>query len=150
MAHWLEDLTKTLADEQMGRRAAIRRVAGIAAGVAVAGVLPGTVQAKQNKQCPLGCSCTGGDCVNCLNNPNQNCFCFTQSNNAPVCGCVIFCSQASACSATNQCKRGFACIIQTGCNCFGPGGVCVPICRGKHKHCQIGSGHGLIANGRVV
>src|SRR5579864_7053706 len=99
MAHWFEDLTKTLADEKMGRRAAIRRVAGTVVGAALAGVLPGTIQAKQKKQCPNGCDpCSGGDCVNCLNNPNSNCFCFTLTNGTPVCGCIILCSQASLCS----------------------------------------------------
>ena len=151
MAHWFEDLTKQMADEKMGRRIAVRRVAGTVAGVALAGVLPGTLQAKQNKQCTLGCEpCGGGDCVNCINNPNTNCFCFTQSNGTPVCGCVILCSQASLCSASSQCKKGFACIIGTGCGCPNPTGICVPICRGKHKNCQIGSGHGLTVTGRVL
>src|SRR5689334_576711 len=33
MAHWLEDLTKTMADEKMGRRTAMRHVAGTVAGI---------------------------------------------------------------------------------------------------------------------
>jgi hypothetical protein len=152
MTHWFEDLTKTLADEKMGRRAAIRRVAGTVVGVAVAGVLPGTVQAKQNKHCPFGgCEpCGGGECVGCQNNPNQNCFCFVQSNSAPVCGCNSLCSQISPCSAPSQCKRGFACIVGTACDCPNGSGTCVPRCRGKHKNCQIGSGYGLTVTGRVV
>lgn len=151
MANWFEDLTKTMVDEKMGRRAAIRRVAGTVVGAAVAGVLPGTVQAKQNKQCPFGgCTpCGGGECVGCVNNPNPNCFCFTQPNGTPVCGCNSPCSQLSTCSAPSQCKKGFACIVQTGCSCPGPG-VCVPRCRGKHKNCTLGSGHGLTAAGRLL
>ncbi len=152
MGNWFEDITKTLADEKIGRRTAIRRVAGTVAGVALAGILPGTIQAKQNKQCRYGCNpCDGGDCVNCLNNPNTNCFCFSQADGTPVCGCNTLCSQSSLCTVSSQCKKGFACIFGTGCNgCPYASGVCVPICRGKNKNCQLGSRHGLTVAGRVV
>ena len=36
MAHWFEDLSKTVADEKIGRRTAMRRVAGTVAGAALA------------------------------------------------------------------------------------------------------------------
>jgi hypothetical protein len=152
MTHWFEDLTKTMADEKMGRRAAIGHVAGTVVGAALAGMLPGTIQAKQNKQCPNGCDpCAGGECVNCMNNPNTNCYCFMQSNGTPVCGCNMYCSQASLCSASSQCKKGFACIPGAGCyGCPNPPGICLPICKGKHKNCQLGSGHGSTAAGRVL
>ena len=36
MAQWFEDLTKTFGDEKMGRRTAMRRMAGTVAGAAFA------------------------------------------------------------------------------------------------------------------
>ncbi len=36
MANWLEDLSKTVADEQLPRRVAMRRIAGGVTGVALA------------------------------------------------------------------------------------------------------------------
>jgi len=41
MASWFEDVTKTLADEKIGRRTALRRVAGTVAGAALASAIPG-------------------------------------------------------------------------------------------------------------
>ncbi|HJT58964.1 MAG TPA: hypothetical protein VJ761_20815 [Ktedonobacteraceae bacterium] len=40
MAHWFEDLSKTMGNEKMGRRTAMRRVAGTLAGVVLTSALP--------------------------------------------------------------------------------------------------------------
>src|SRR5712671_1607594 len=101
MAHWFEDVTKTLADEKIGRRTALRRVAGTVAGVALASAFPGAALAKSRGKaaCPGG----GGNCsigfVNCQNNPNPNCFCWDgMSENGPGhCGCNGFCEDQPNC-----------------------------------------------------
>ena len=46
MANWFENLTKSVADEKIGRRTALRRVAGGVAGVALAGAVPGLALAR--------------------------------------------------------------------------------------------------------
>ncbi len=157
MAHWFEDVTKTLADEKLSRRTALQRVASSIAGIALASVFSGTkvfaspsaglkYKTVCNKSCPNG----GGNCSsgfsNC-NNPNTNCFCFTDTNGTAVCGCNSFCSQSPSCSTNKQCGKNNVCITANGCTgCASSGGVCVPNCaKKKNKNCQIGSGHGLTA-----
>src|SRR5712675_1876717 len=95
MAYWFEDLTKTMADDRLSRRQAIRRVAGGVTGMALASWLPGQVLAKDipwNKQCPGHTDCRSSP--NCNGNPNTNCFCFSHiTGKKDVCGCDSFCSQ---------------------------------------------------------
>ena len=156
MANWFEDLAKTVADEKMGRRTALRRVAGSVAGIALASWLPGHVLAKTHpdgtKECPFGgCDCT--DCANCFHNPNTNCLCLStlHTRHSAVCICNSFCSQLPTCMSSRQCQAGFVCITNNGCTgCSTSYGVCIAKCKGKHKNCQLGSGHGLTATGRVV
>ncbi len=153
MANWFEDVTKTLADEKIGRRTALRRVAGTVAGVALASAIPGAALAKGRGKaaCPSG----GGTCstgfVNCKNNPNPNCYCFSGTQmGAGHCGCNSPCENDPNCMKNSDCPRGSFCSCFNGCNCGAGLGVCLPKCKGKNKNCQLGSGHGLTAAGRVV
>jgi hypothetical protein len=145
MANWFETITKTLADEKIGRRTALRRVGGTVAGVALAGALPELALAKKS-QCPGG----GGNCSvgfsNC-NNSNTNCYCFTETSGKAVCGCNEYCSQAPSCSSNKQCGKGNACITANGCTgCGTSTGVCIANCaKKKNRNCQLGSGHGTTA-----
>src|SRR5258708_423327 len=79
MANWLEDLTKTMANDKLSRRQAIGSIAGVVAGATIITWLPDQVLAKHvpwKKQCPNGgCNCTCGF-ENCFGNPNTNCYCF--------------------------------------------------------------------------
>jgi len=146
MANWFEDVTKTLADEKIGRRTAMRRVGGTVAGVALAGAIPGLALAKKNKHCPGGPgNCTNFNFTNCVGNPNTNCFCFEKLGGKAVCACNSYCSQVPACSGSSKCKRGSSCIVSTGCNCSNSQGVCIANCKGKNKNCILGSGHGQTA-----
>ena len=154
MVNWFEDLTKTMADDKLPRRQAIRRIAGSVAGVALASWLPGQVLAKNipwEKQCPFGGSDCVSCCVNCTGNPNTNCFCLISTEGRGVCICDTFCSQLPVCSNSSQCQKGFVCITYNGCTgCGNSYGVCIAKCKGKHKNCQIGSGHGMTAAGRML
>ncbi|HZU70297.1 MAG TPA: hypothetical protein VFA09_23710 [Ktedonobacteraceae bacterium] len=146
MANWFETVTKTLADDKISRRTALRRVGGTVAGVAAASALPGLALAKKNS-----CAGGGGTCsnpsrfTNCQGNPNTNCYCFTELGGKAVCGCNSYCSQVPTCSSSQKCPKGSVCIVSTGCNCSSSQGVCVPACKKKNKNCQLGSGHGSTA-----
>jgi hypothetical protein len=144
MANWFEDVTKTLADEKIGRRTAMRRVAGTVAGVALASGIPAVALAK-SKACPGFGSCSGGTFTNCVGNANTNCYCFEKLGGKAVCGCNSFCSQVPACSSSQKCAKGNSCAVLTGCNCVSSAGVCIPNCKGKNKNCVLGSGHGMTA-----
>lgn len=151
MANWFEDVTKTLGDEKIGRRTALRRVAGSVVGMALASTISGLALAKTNKQCPHGgYTCSQPQAQNCVGNPNMNCFCFTQFGGKAVCGCNGFCSQFPSCTSPSTCSKGYVCIVNNGCDCSSSVGVCVPKCKGKNKNCQLGSGHGATAAGRVL
>lgn len=146
MANWFEDVTKTLADEKIGRRTALRRVGGTVAGVALAGAIPGMALAKTNKHCPVGGNCTVGF-TNCQKNSNTNCFCFTDTSGKAVCGCNEYCSQASSCATDKDCGKGNKCITANGCTgCGTSTGVCIANCqKKKNKNCVLGSGRGTTA-----
>jgi hypothetical protein len=147
MANWFEDVTKTLADEKIGRRTALRRVAGTVAGTALASAIPGIALAKKSQACPAG----GGNCtigfVNCKNNPNTNCLCFSATKGkAGHCGCNSYCSQIPSCTKNSDCAKSAFCSTLNGCTgCGSSSGVCIPKCAGKNKNCQLGSGHGTTA-----
>jgi hypothetical protein len=142
MAHWFEDLTKTVADEKLPRRQALRRIAGSVTGMALASLLPAQALARADhlkKHCSNPCNCSCGF-VNC--NGNTNCFCFLGLDGKGVCGCNSYCSQVSPCTNSSQCKKGFGCITANGCTgCSSSTGVCIPYCAGKHKNCQLGGSH---------
>lgn len=152
VTNWFEDFTKTLGDDKMGRRTAIRRVAGTVAGIAIASALPGSLQARTSKHCPSGgCSCGISDCQNCVGISNTNCFCWYSISGKAVCFCNSYCSQLSSCSKSSKCSKGYVCIVSTGCNCSYSQGVCVPNCvKKKYRNCQLGSGHGATVAGRVL
>jgi hypothetical protein len=147
MAHWFEDLTKTLGDDKIGRRTAIRRMAGTLAGTAFASAIPGIAEARINKHCPSGGNCSSF-INNCLHERNTNCYCFTELGGRPVCACNSLCSQSQTCSSSMKCPNGYVCIVSNGCNCSSSQGVCVHACKGKNKNCKLGSGHGKTAAGR--
>jgi hypothetical protein len=145
MANWFEDVTKTLADEKIGRRTALRRVGGTVAGVALAGALPGLALADR-KHCPNG----GGNCTigfsNCSHNTNTNCFCFTDVSGKGICGCNQFCSLLPVCANDSGCASGTKCINVNGCTgCGSSSGVCITVCKRANKNCVLGSGHGTTA-----
>ena len=156
MTHWFEDLTKTVADERLPRRQAIRRIAGSMTGIALASWLPGHVLAKTHpdgtKECPYGgCGCAS--CQNCSHNPNKNCYCFITLDIQPkaVCICNTYCSQLPTCMNSKQCGAGYVCITNNGCTGCGTSyGVCIAKCKGKNKNCQLGSGHGLTVTGKLL
>jgi len=146
MANWFEDVTKTLADEKIGRRTALRRVGGTVAGVALAGAIPGLALASIKKHCPQGGNCTIGFTM-CQAQNNTNCFCFTDTNGKAVCGCNSYCSQIPTCANDKGCPKGNKCITANGCTgCGSSSGVCIPNClKKKNKNCVLGSGHGTTA-----
>lgn len=150
MAHWFEDLTRTMADERIGRRMAIRRVAGTVVAVAIASALPVNAEAKRKRECPIGGDCSL-DGPSCNGNPNPNCYCFIGIDGRGVCGCNSLCSQSPACKSSADCAKGYTCITANGCTgCNYSSAVCVPKCRDRYKNCQLPDGHGLTATGRVV
>jgi hypothetical protein len=146
MAHWFEDLTRTIADDKIGRRTAIRRVAGGVVGAALTSVAPGLALAKKSKDCPTGGgTCSNPNYPNCAGNSNLNCYCFTDITGNPLCACNMYCSGDWPCYRNSDCPRGSACIVSTGCNCSTSSGICIVRCKGKNKNCQLGSGHGTTA-----
>jgi hypothetical protein len=146
MANWFEDVTKTLADEKIGRRTALRRVGGTVAGVALAGAIPGLALAKTNKHCPQPGNCTLGF-PNCVGIANTNCNCYTDVSGKAQCGCNTYCSQATPCSSDKTCGKANVCVTANGCTgCGTSSGICVPNCaKKKNKNCVLGSGHGTTA-----
>ncbi len=155
MADWFEDFTKTIADDKLTRRQAVGSIAGVVAGATIAVWLPEQVLAKTipwKKQCPNGSTCET-PVMFCNGNPNTNCFCLTgmfSSEPRGFCGRNSYCSQLSTCINQSDCRRGTVCSYYNACNCQGTSGVCITACKGKHKNCQLGSGHGLTATGRML
>jgi hypothetical protein len=138
MANWFEDLSKSIADEKLPRRTAMRRVAGGIAGVALAAGIPGIALAKASPDSAL-CS-PGGTCakgyVNCGTNPN--CFCFGNKAGAGRCGCDAFCSSLTVCASTHDCAAGQFCSYGT---CCTSPNVCVTKCVRANKNCVLSSSH---------
>ena len=139
MANWFENITKTLADEALPRRQAIRRISGTVAGIVLSLWLPEQAFASsnhQNHRCNNAGSCSGLGPGLCGVNKYNNCYCFQKLGfkYRGVCGCNSYCASIPACSSQSGCPSGYACITNTGCNCSG--GVCVPKCT---KTCQLAS-----------
>lgn len=157
MANWFEDLTKTVADDTLTRRQAVRRLVGIVAGSTLASWLPEQALAAPNLPWKQQCSGMGGNCdwgfINCQGNPNTNCYCFTGAPGAPAtfCGCNTYCSQEPTCKRQSHCPKGTVCSTSNGCTGCSPySGVCIQKCKGKYKNCVFPDGHGITATGRVV
>ncbi len=144
MADWFEDLITTMANDKISRRWAMRRIAGSAAGVALASALPELALARK-KSCPVGGNCTIGF-TNCQGNPNTNCFCFTDSTGKGKCGCNGYCSGLFPCNSDKNCGKGNMCSILNGCTgCGASSGMCIRKCSGSNKNCQLGNGQGPTA-----
>jgi hypothetical protein len=135
MANWFDDLTKTLADDKLRRRQAIRRISGIVAGAALASWLPGQAFAAsvQKHRCGPPGTCSGFT-VSCGINKYNNCYCFRRLNSSiyGVCGCNSYCSSTTPCTSQAQCPAGYACITSNGCGCTS--GTCIQKCT---KTCQL-------------
>jgi len=142
MTEWFSDLTKTLADETLSRRQAVRNIAGALAGGALAFWLPGQVFADSARKdyCkhPGTCSTSFHPC-----GPNPNCYCFQQIGTLKgVCACNGYCNcgsdstQPCLCSKQSDCGRGYFCITNTGCGCST--GICIQKCT---KTCQLQPNH---------
>jgi hypothetical protein len=139
MANWFDDLTKTLANEKLRRRQAIRRISGIVAGAALASWLPGrafAASAQKHRCSPYGtCSSTFS---NCGINKYNNCYCFQKMGSTRstkgVCACNTYCATFAPCTNQTQCQRGYACITNTGCGCTS--GTCIQKCT---RTCQLDS-----------
>ena len=138
MSNWFEDLTKTLAEDTLPRRQAIRRISGTVAGFVLASWLPEQAYAAGmgKHSCKNTLSCSGQPAQNCGVNKYNNCFCFQKigTSNKGVCGCNSYCSSLQVCSSQSGCPTGYACITSTGCSCAG--GVCILKCT---KTCQLDS-----------
>jgi len=127
MANWFENVTKTLADEKLSRRKAMKTAVGITAAAALAAIIPGEAFAAANV--PL--SCTPGTCStsfsNCGTSHNPNCYCFEKiGTSTGVCGCNAYCASAKPCSTQSQCPIHHFCISNTGCGCTT--GLCIRKC----------------------
>jgi hypothetical protein len=139
MANWFETVTKTLADDKLSRRKAMRKAAGAAAGIALAAFIPGEAFAASDTCTPPG-NCSIGFAT-CGHNINGNCNCYTKHGTgirASQCGCNVFCSQIQTCTNSHGCPAGSFCAFFSGCDCTGTTGYCVPKC--THT-CILGADH---------
>src|SRR5712692_5324975 len=139
MANWFENVTKTLADDKLSRRKAIRKAAGAAAGIALAAFIPGEAFAASPDNCPGG-NCSIGFPA-CGGNQFGNCFCFTKHGTgirSAQCGCNAFCSQLQSCVHSSDCPSGSFCAYSTGCDCSGATGICIHKCTST---CQLSGAH---------
>ena len=135
MANWFETVTKTLADDKLSRRSAMKKAAGAVAAVALASIIPGEAFAATDAACVPG-TCSGGSFTNCGKQGNPNCYCFeklTSKGTKGVCGCNTYCASAPPCSG-QTCGKGYVCITSTGCGCTT--GLCVQKCT---KTCVLAS-----------
>lgn len=137
MPNWFEDLTKTVADETIGRRTAMRRIAGGIAGVVLASGVPGLALASQ-KPCTTGGSCPTGF-KRCPGNKNPNCLCYQRAKGlSPQCGCNHSCSNLVFCTTDASCGvPGQFCAYNTCCNPPPNMGICIAACAGTNKHCKF-------------
>lgn len=145
MANWFETVTKTLADDKLSRRQAMKKAAGVTAAVAMASLVPAgeafAATPDRGHKCSNPGTCSGTAFTNCQKklNPQLNCYCFQKigSTNG-VCGCNSFCSSLTACSSQSGCPSGFACISNNGCGCTT--GVCIAKCNSTCVLQQNGAG----------
>jgi hypothetical protein len=141
MANWFETITKTLADDKLSRRQAMKKAAGITAAVAMAAAIPaGEAFAATPDTLKYSCK-NPGTCSSTFNNcrlnefGNTNCYCFEHiGKTTGVCGCNSYCSSLTACASQSDCGTGYSCISNTGCGCTT--GLCIPKCT---KTCVLAS-----------
>ena len=142
MANWFETVTKTLADDKLSRRQAMKKAAGVTAAVALAAVVPAgeafaaTPDAgKYSCKNPLTCSSSNTKNCDFGKFGNSNCYCFQHiGKTTGVCGCNSYCSSLTTCASQSDCGAGYSCISNTGCGCTT--GVCIPKCT---KTCILAS-----------
>jgi len=140
MANWFETVTKTLADDKLSRRKALRKAAGAAAGIALAALIPGEAFAASPDNCSPAGNCSIGF-PTCGHNQFGNCNCYTKHGvgiRASGCGCNVFCSQIQNCTRDHDCPAGSFCAFSSGCDCTGTTGFCIPHCT---RTCQLGAEH---------
>ncbi|MHB8600347.1 MAG: hypothetical protein ACYDER_26505 [Ktedonobacteraceae bacterium] len=154
MAHWFDDLTKSIVDDTNGtisRRRAVRNIAGVIAGMTLASWFPGQAlaQTEYTHTCKVPGTCSTSF-FNCYLNRyhNTNCYCFQQMGaGRGVCGCNSYCACDSGsippciCNSQSDCGSGYFCITNTGCGCTI--GYCVPKCSST---CTLSPNH----SGRTV
>ncbi len=126
MANWFENVTKTLADDKLSRRKAMKTAVGITAAAALAAIIPGEAfAASDHAMCSPGTCSTSFS--NCGKTGNANCFCFQRiGTTTGVCGCNAFCSSLQACASQSDCPAHHICITNTGCGCTS--GFCIRKC----------------------
>jgi hypothetical protein len=138
MANWFETVTKTLGDEKLSRRKAMKTAVGVAAAAALAAVIPGEAFAAEKKKhhknhhaCKNPGNCNGSPFNNCGTNPN--CYCFENYGSTKgTCGCNSYCASIAPCTKNSDCGKGNVCIGSTGCGCTS--GFCIPVC---NKTCVL-------------
>lgn len=132
MANWFETITKTLADDKLSRRQAMKKAAGITAAVAMAAAIPAGeafAATPDTEKCANPGTCSGASFHNCKIKKynNTNCYCFEKIGTSNgVCGCNSYCASQPVCSSQSGCASGYACISNTGCGCTT--GLCVQKC----------------------
>lgn len=144
MANWFETVTKTLGDDKLSRRQAMKKVAGVTAAVALAAVIPAGEafaatpdKKKHGNFCKNPGTCSGSPFNNCetKKNPGLNCYCFQRiGKTSGACGCNSYCSSLTACSSQSGCSKGMSCVSNNGCGCTT--GVCIQNCT---KTCVLAS-----------
>ncbi len=141
MANWFETITKTLADDKLSRRSAMKKAAGVTAAAALAAVIPAgeafAATPDKGHSCKNPGTCSGPPFSNCGLKKwnNTNCYCFEKiGSTAGSCGCNTYCASAPPCSSQSNCASGYVCISNTGCGCTT--GVCVQKCT---KTCVLAS-----------
>jgi len=132
MANWFETVTKTLADDKLSRRQAMKKAAGITAAVAMAAAIPAGeafAATPDSEKCNNPGTCSGGGFRNCKLKKygNTNCYCFEKiGTTSGVCGCNSYCASQPTCVSQSGCASGYTCISNTGCGCTT--GLCVQKC----------------------
>ncbi len=141
MANWFESITKTLADDKLSRRLAVRKVAGVTTAAALAALIPAgaafaAIPDKGGHYCKYPGTCSS-IFVNCQTKKygNSNCYCFEKIGTITgVCACNTYCASAPICSSQSGCASGYACTSNDGCGCTT--GLCLQKCT---KTCTLAS-----------
>jgi hypothetical protein len=139
MSDWFEDITKTLADEKLGRRQALKTIAGTVASAALITYLPSSALARVKKK--RKCQGTPYICGNQQQacGKNSTCISLTDVDGSTRCGCNEYCSTAPSCSSDSGCAKGYFCSTDNSCTGCDTGlGICVQCCT---KTCTLGSAH---------
>ncbi len=141
MANWFETITKTLADDKLSRRQAMKKAAGITAAVAMAAAIPAgeafAATPDRGFSCKNPLTCSNSNTKNCDFGKfaNTNCYCFQHiGKTTGVCGCNSYCASLTTCTSQAGCGTGYSCISNTGCGCTT--GYCIPKCT---KTCVLAS-----------